>query len=175
MAVIALMNLFVCLLKKILADMNRPSVNCRQLWIWAVFVKNRVVPGSPSQTINFFDKSDSHCKYSGSQIWQNKLILKHKMVAMALLNSLCTQVWDVATKVALKNDLWNVCMSTICLLRNGRHSLQDLWSCKRKPKKTFVAMETTDALLESSNHKYHFSRQRNDDHHHLKCKDFFCL
>mgnify|MGYP001168355575 CR=1 FL=1 len=31
MALIALMNLFVCLLKKILADMNRPSVNCRQL------------------------------------------------------------------------------------------------------------------------------------------------
>ena len=31
MALIALMNLFVCRLKKILADMNRPSVNCRQL------------------------------------------------------------------------------------------------------------------------------------------------
>ena len=23
------------------------------------------------------------------------------------------------------------------VLRNGRHSLQDLWSCKRKPKKNF--------------------------------------
>ena len=114
MAVIALMNLFVCLLKKILADMNRPSVNCRQLWVWAVFVKNRVMPSLPSLRRTWFCQIWLPIRTEARNVRTESDLAKPRWQPWHYSSLYVHIVWVVATKVTLKNNLWNVCMGTIC-------------------------------------------------------------
>ena len=114
MALIALMNLFVCLLKKILADMNRPSVNCRQLWVWAVFVKNRVMPSLPSWKRTWFCQIWLPIRTEARNVRTESDLAKPRWRPGHYSSLYVHIVWVVATKVTLKNNLWNVCMGTIC-------------------------------------------------------------